>query len=634
MPSATATASLKASASVAKAAASATATKATTAAATTSTLDPIPFFREIDIILIGVAGFFILLALPRAIARFIRLSEWFAGCFFRSVTLKGPLRPRRALSNGSAHKEKTLDADVADVRRSISVYSNVDLPMSEEVGSARPKNPPMYIPAWTSIFPTFNNILEMKIRPGYSLWKVLLMIGYLVAMMYAALIDVNLFTEPARLGYTAVSQLPVIYIMATKNNVFGTLIGQGYEKVSLNWVHRYVGRLVVLAVNLHALSYFAKWANEGGVSSHLETNHRWGCVALGCMDILFLFSLSGVRQMYYQLFFVTHSIAAVVLLVAVCYHEEFAIPYVAIVAGFYGLDRLLRLVQTRIVTAELRPIPELGITRVDVPSVNAGWRAGQHVRLRVLSTGMGVLGWTESHPFTIASVSKHPSEEGLVLMVKKAGDWTSKLYDVAQRTEYSEAGGPTRNIKVMLNGPYGGPGHAIVTSFSGAMLVAGGSGITYALSTVQELVTKGVESASRTRVVELVWCITDPAALFPFLPIFSSMLEEAQGSYVSLRVSVHYTRAMTSDDVMKAYERLPVGVTLSPGRPRLQKTLEGLVERTAASGGVEGRLTGVVVGVCGPVALGEQVGRVVRQLDRGRRSAVNGVELHEEIFGW
>lgn len=89
-----------------------------------------------------------------------------------------------------------------------------------------------------------------------------------------------------------------------------------------------------------------------------------------------------------------------------CYHETFAIPYVAIVAGFYGFDRVLRLVQTRIVTAQLRPIPELGMTRIEVPSVNAGWRAGQHVRIRVLSSGMGAFGWMESHPFTIASVSK------------------------------------------------------------------------------------------------------------------------------------------------------------------------------------------------------------------------------------
>lgn len=103
----------------------------------------------------------------------------------------------------------------------------------------------------------------------------------------------------------------------------------------MNWVHRFVGRVAILAVNLHALAYcestlafksppmlmatglVAKWANEGGVSSHMETNHRWGCVALGCMDILFLFSLSGVRQMYYHLFYVTHSIAAIVLLIAV-----------------------------------------------------------------------------------------------------------------------------------------------------------------------------------------------------------------------------------------------------------------------------------------------------------------------------
>lgn len=120
------------------------------------------------------------------------------------------------------------------------------------------------------------------------------------------------------------------------------------------------------------------------------------------------------------------------------------------------------------------------------------------------------------------------------------------------------------------------------------------------------------------------------AALFPFLPVFNSMIAEAQGTQTSLRVSVHYTRAITSDEAMKSFERLPPGITLAAGRPRLQKTLEGVVDRTVTSGGVEGRLTGVVVGVCGPVALGNQVGQVVRQLNSEKRSAVNGVELHEE----
>lgn len=88
------------------------------------------------------------------------------------------------------------------------------------------------------------------------------------------------------------------------------------------------------------------------------------------------------------------------------YHQPWALPYVYVCVGAYGLDRLLRTIQTRIVTAHLHAIPELGATCIQVPGVNAGWRAGQHVRLRVLSLGMGILGWTEAHPFTIASVSK------------------------------------------------------------------------------------------------------------------------------------------------------------------------------------------------------------------------------------
>lgn len=223
-----------------------------------------------------------------------------------------------------------------------------------------------------------------------------------------------------------------------------------------------------------------------------------------------------------------------------CYHETFAIPYVAIVAGFYGLDRVLRLVQTRIVTAQLRPIPELGMTRIEVPSVNAGWRAGQHVRVRVLSSGMGVFGWMESHPFTIASVSKVRSSPHMQPPLQSAyrvvihlmfaalqrrrpcshgkEGWRLDCQAVRRcpahgvpRSGWADAehqGHAQRTVRCVCLGTnpslgsivadlliplLGGPGHAIVNSFSGAMLVAGGSGITYALSTVQELITKSAE---------------------------------------------------------------------------------------------------------------------------------------------
>lgn len=76
------------------------------------------------------------------------------------------------------------------------------------------------------------------------------------------------------------------------------------------------------------------------------------------------------------------------------------------------------------------------------------------MRLRVLSSRMGWWGWSEAHPFTIASASG--SQEGLVLMCKKAGGWTNKLYDMAKTGGYTEAG-VGRNISVVIEGPYGMP---------------------------------------------------------------------------------------------------------------------------------------------------------------------------------
>lgn len=42
----------------------------------------------------------------------------------------------------------------------------------------------------------------------------------------------------------------------------------------------------------------------------------------------------------------------------------------------------------------------------------------------------------------------------------------------------------------------------------------------------------------------------------------------------------------------------------------------------------------MVVGVCGPVGLADDVAAAVGGLDAVRRDQVGGVELCEEVFGW
>jgi predicted ferric reductase len=122
-------------------------------------------------------------------------------------------------------------------------------------------------------------------------------------------------------------------------------------------------------------------------------------------------------------------------------------------AFIYALDHVLRILKTRLRTARLRPLPELHVTRIEMPYLNAGWRAGQHVRIRVLSARMGWLGWAEAHPFTIASASEGP--EGMVLMCKETGKWTQRLYQLATVTGYVGEEGYGRKTRVLVEGPYG-----------------------------------------------------------------------------------------------------------------------------------------------------------------------------------
>lgn len=46
--------------------------------------------------------------------------------------------------------------------------------------------------------------------------------------------------------------------------------------------------------------------------------------------------------------------------------------------------------------------------------------------------------------------------DGLVLLCKQTGPWTTKLYDMAKASGYGESGKKaSRNVKVMIEGPYG-----------------------------------------------------------------------------------------------------------------------------------------------------------------------------------
>ncbi|KAJ6558686.1 hypothetical protein B0H10DRAFT_2240807 [Mycena sp. CBHHK59/15] len=440
------------------------------------------------------------------------------------------------------------------------------------------------------------------------------------------------FVDLDRMAWIAISQLPLVILLASKNNVLGMLLGAGYER--LNFLHRFAGRVVVLGCNAHGLGYALKWSQQGLFTTKIKSPPTmYGLLALTAVNFIFIFATSFFRSNYYRIFISTHIIGFAILFPALWFHKPQLHAYIYAALSFYALDHFLRLVKTRVYNAIIRPLPDMGVTRVEVPELNAGWRAGQHVRLRVLSSAMGVTGWAESHPFTIASVSGGP--DGLVLMVKKSGDWTTKLFNFAKNGGYTEAG-VGRNVNIVVEGPYGGPGHAMFASYSAAVFVVGGSGISFAMAAIQDLIDKDLRGQSRVKLIELIWAVQDPAALVPLYPLFNAMI--AQSVFTRVRISVFYTRAPIGKFPFPDSAFPTSNLTLSPGRPRLSTVLESSISRTvklgSAGGKDEERITGMLVGVCGPPSLADGVAEAVAQIEPLRRDQVGGVEVHEEVFGF
>ncbi|KAH8109484.1 ferric reductase like transmembrane component-domain-containing protein [Phellopilus nigrolimitatus] len=564
----------------------------------------------LNIALLCVLALFFLARLPRAFGRFSRLSEWTKGIFLKIGS--SPLRytPQQPPSGRVHHHRPDMTmADESSAQSHTFVAHDVN-DKGGKVRISRRSDPPMHVPALSSLFHPFSKLFSYPVIPGLSIGKFIIKIVYLIGVVVVTFLDDgNPFSHPSRVGLISASQVPVAIALGTKNNLVGMLLGMGYEK--LNFLHRWVGIITFATGNIHALYYFYKWTIEGSLNENFQEPFvRWGLIGLIGLEILYFTSLGFFRHRAYNFFLSAHIIGIFLLLIGICFHFNTCVKYVVIGIVIYSLDHLIRIAKTRITTARILTVPELGLTRVELPMVRAGWRAGQHIRLRVLSMEMGWYGWSVAHPFTVANASRagyYPSDNGFSTQ---------------------------REMRVLAEGPYGGYGDMVFASYSSAMLVAGGSGVTFALSQAEELVQAVHAGKSAIKFIELVWITQDAGSLAPLVPAFSALIEVmAPVPGVVLNISVFYSRASAKAIEKSAAERVAAfapALSVHPGRPALPKTLVKFARLTAALQ----RTRGVAIGVCGPIELVEDVRRAARVIDGELRSACGGVELHEEVFGW
>ncbi|KAL5512661.1 hypothetical protein ACEPAG_2927 [Sanghuangporus baumii] len=609
----------------------------------------------LDIALLCVVGAFFLTFLPRMIGRFSNFSEWSRGLILRAGSPPDPM-VQRMRDQDRIHRVNTSTTYVdggSDQSHTLANHSTSAYAYGRSgkewssAASGQTTNTPAHVVSLTSLFYPLSKPFGYPVSPGKSLAKYLLVIVYMAGVLFLVFFKGDPLAHSNRLGYIATSQVPVAVALGTKNNVIGMLLGMGYER--LNYLHRAVGIVSFVAAGFHALGYLYKWAiNESLAQSIAEPFVIWGLVGLSGVSLLFVCSIPVVRQRAYTFFLSSHIAGYALYLIGICLHESVCIKWALLSVGIYGLDHLLRFIKTRFAIAKLTALPELGITRVELPGVGAGWRAGQHVRLRVMSGEMGLIGWSVAHPFTIANASDSESGHGLVLLCKKAGSWTNKLYAAANRSgSYGSEEGygaqRIREMRVIVEGPYGGLGNTVMSSYSSILLVTGGSGVTFGIGQAEELVQHISAGRSAVKFIELVWITQDKSSLSPMLPTFASLLNSvANIPGVIMRITVHYTRAEKQSafapEGMKAggssldahLATLAPNLTLHAGRPSLPHILSSIASLTSSVQDAKG----LAVGVCGPLGLAGEVQRAARGVDGHMRSACGGIEVHEEVFGW
>lgn len=466
-----------------------------------------------------------------------------------------------------------------------------------------------------------------------------IILAYLGVVLLCIIKDAPLISNPNRAGFLAIAQVPVVFLFATKNSILSLLLGpgNGYEK--LNYVHRMAGRLMFLSACIHG----SLW-----IRNHLEYDlpilgqqkETSGVAAFSLLGIIVLTSLRPVRRLFYRAFFFVHILAFGAFFVTIRYHTLYAAPWIYPALAFFGADVFLRFLRYRIKDARLIALDN-SMTVVQVIDCDDGWSAGQHVRLRVFFSNKAF----ETHPFTILSAPPARSclsNSGMILAARVNGDWTQSLNDFTRqeqdRLQFSEKdderGVP---VHVMIDGPYGGSS-VDLGQYETALLIAGGSGATFTLGILDDIVGRcvklGRRNGEQTRRIEFVWCLRS----FGHISWFSSMLiaiaNVAAQSTLDLHISIFVT-CLCDPEAVPVIPNCDVKL----GRP---SSYSLLCEVTANSPGsslesAKGNTSsvhggGVAVCVSGPESLTRETQNAVVKLGATKAMELGGISVHVESF--
>lgn len=337
-----------------------------------------------------------------------------------------------------------------------------------------------------------------------------------------------------RTGFVNICQLPLIFLLAGRQNIIGKLVGMGYER--LNWFHRWIARILWLTTTIHMGFWFRNWGRYDYITYQLKNDPLTirGFAAWCILTWIVLTSAAPIRCLGYEFFVLQHLVTFVGFTVAVWLHAPEEVKYwVWIAIGILVFDRVARYAWATYANmsifhrsakskdtlwanrATFAPLPG-NVTRITINNSVIRWKPGQHVFLTCHSVAP-----LQCHPFTITSI---PDDNKMEFVVRSEKGATSRMFRYAKKYDDllgSEDTSAKQERTVFIDGPYGS--YRPLRQFDSVVFLAGGMGATFTMPCLRDIIaawtaecnqtdskSKRLTSAKRIR---FVWVIKSRAQL-------------------------------------------------------------------------------------------------------------------------
>ncbi|KAL3938521.1 MAG: hypothetical protein SGBAC_006588 [Bacillariaceae sp.] len=496
-------------------------------------------------------------------------------------------------------------------------------------------------------------------------------------------------------GYCSAYCIFVAYLTASKSNsLFTWLFGIPYERlIGLHWFSSVSGAVLggchcyvsyVFGGDDNGDSKFSQAVAGGtpnlakflfdGVNNWSGTILQFSMVAMVLMSFF-----QFLRRYAFNLWYILHVVFGVLILIMLFLHS---VPSAAFVTAWWALDLLVRYAVMaglkNVTRAKLRVLRGSGSdnenkNKADIVELivqkpeGFQYNAGQFVRLAVPAISA-----VEFHPISIASA---PDEAYLVLQIRNLGDWTERLCELAETTDFTD---------VLLEGPYGACSVDVENDdkYDMVLCISGGIGVTPCQSIGKHLLLKHRQEGRKLKLLNFVWAVRDLQMVQDIPPLFLENNENIKEDYsksspdyqrmmqrvdfyrkgtlddenfkLSTTVSsdnssqlrrrpavvqadIYHTggssdsnKRQTNNDVESSSGRLSLPYNLHNGRPDLDQIFEDMRNSAIAM-----NTSNICVIGCGPIALMEAVQEACRKYSSSVLSVGDDVvffDFHKEHF--